>query len=226
MKKTAGALALAVTLSMALATPAFAETKVEMGSVDKAGTTNTTITGTIKPTTLTVTVPTTVAFEVDPGAEPSTTLDENTKKAGQFTNPSNFTIINNSVVDVYAYVSAVNSVDKAALVTSEQSVAPKEGDTAAKIMVGVKSTAPTDFSTAADWLKSDMGEGEKYYAFNAEGKGKLAAKDETNASQTDNQATMYVFGQVSKTGWTVDDTFTVVPTFTITVNNPEPTPAA
>ena len=220
-KTTGGALALAVTLSMALAVPAFAE---DATVNESGGTTTTTITGTIKPTTLTVTVPTTVAFDVDPGAEAATTLNNDTLKAGQFTNPSNFSIINNSVVDVYAYVSSVATPSGAALVTSEQSVAPKEGETAAKVMVGVKSTAPADFSTAADWLKSDMSEGEKYYAFNADAKGKLAAKSSVEG-QTDNQATMYVFGQVPKTGWATNDTFTVVPTFTITVNNPEPTPA-
>lgn len=216
-KKTGAALALAVTLSMAFAVPAFAAE----GTVDSSGgTSSTTITGTIKPTTLTVTVPTTVAFDVDPGATVGTTLDQSTGKAGQFTSPDNFTIVNNSVVDVYAFVSGVSTVTGVSLVDNPSSVAAKEGENLAKIMVGVKDTAPQNFNTATDWLTGNLSDAH-YYAFNATNKGKLAAKDASNNSQTDNKATMRVFGQVPSTGWATGDSFTVVPTFTVTVTDPE-----
>lgn len=219
-RKAAGALALAVALSGALAVPAFAADPSADATVSESGkTASTVITGTIRPTTLSVTVPTAVAFDVDPGATAGTELSGD--KAGQFTSPSNFAIANNSVVDVYAYVSAVTAAD-VNLTAKKAEVAAKTNEAPAKIMVGVKDAAPASFGTEADWLTNPLAEGAKYYAFNADANGKLAAKDPAAAegAQTDNKAAMRIFGQVPSTGWANGDTFTVTPTFTITVTDP------
>lgn len=223
-RKAVGAVALAVALSGVLAVPAFAADAETKEVIASGGTASTAITGTIKPTTLSVTVPTTVAFDVDPGATAGTTLEGD--KAGQFTGPSNFAIVNNSVVDVYAYVSSVAATD-VNLTAKKDEVAAKAGANPAKIMVGVRDAAPASFDTETDWLTSPLAADAKYYAFNVGANGKLLAKDPADASgtQTSNKATMHIFGQVPSTGWANGDKFTVTPTFTITVTDPA-TPAS
>lgn len=205
MKKLATcALGLAVAAAICTPISAFAaglDDSTTSADSTAAGTSDSTITGTIKATTLSVSVPTAAAFNVDPGATVAA-------DGGQFASPTNYTITNKSVVPVYAHVSKVVA-SGATLVDEVANVSPAStaGAADAKIMFTVKDAAPTNFDTTADWLTTAT---TKYFAFNAVDKGKLDAKDGTNAA-----ATMKFYGQAPATNWDEAQSFTITPTFTI-----------
>ena len=203
MKKSrigACALALATAAAIcvpgtALAAPAAAGSK----TLEAAGASDSTITGTITATKLSVSVPTTAAFTIDPTVEA-------TDPGKQITDAStNYTVTNASAVPVYAYISNC-TIAKAGATAGNPTLVKKTADLATDcaVMFAVKdaASAPSNFDTEGDWL---TGAG-TYYAFNAATHGKLAAKTGT--------ATMSFYGQTT-TGWSNGDTFTITPTFTI-----------
>lgn len=207
MKKlAASALALATAAAICAPAAAFA---ADVTSTDATapGDTDSAITGTIKATTLSVSVPTKAAFTVDPGKTAAA------GEGGQYASPTNYTVTNKSVVPVYAYVSKVAATDVSLVAApADVKAATNAGDKDAKIMFAVKDAAPTDFNTAGDWLTTGTS---KYYAFNASTFGKLDAAGGSNAD-----ATMKFYGQAPSTNWTEKQTFTVTPTFTITTTDP------
>lgn len=219
MKKLAiCALSLATAAAMCAPVAAFA---ADAGTteVKAAGTSDSTITGTISATTLSVSVPTTAAFTIDPTVEATAT---NT----QITNvPTNYTVKNASAVPVYAYISKCAIAKSGSMTGTPTLVTAATGLTAANsLMFAVKDDAskPTNFDTAADWLTAatDL----KYYPFGSADHGKLAAQKMKNGSpdagQTDNAATMSFYGQTT-TGWADGDEFVITPTFTVTTSDPE-----
>lgn len=221
LKKKFGACALALATAAAVCAPGVAlADPVAVGTteVNAAGDTASTITGTITATTLSVSVPTTAAFTIDPTVE-AAAVDS------QLTNvPTDYTVTNSSAVPVYAYISKC-VINKGADMTGTPTLVTKTADLATNnaIMFAVKDTAskPADFATEDDWLTTTAG---KYYAFNATEKGKLATPTAaTAADDTSNLATMSFYGQTT-TGWSNGDTFTIVPTFTITATAPEAVP--
>ena len=212
MKKSkigACALALATAAAICVPGPALAD-PVPAGSktLEAAGTSDSTITGTITATKLSVSVPTTAAFTIDPTIEatdPSTQLTDV---------PTNYIVTNASAVPVYAYISDC-TIAKAGATAGNPTLVDKTADLATDcaVMFAVKdaASAPSGFDTEGDWL---TGAG-TYYAFNAATHGKLAAKSAADkASDGSNAATMSFYGQTT-TGWSNGDTFTITPTFTI-----------
>lgn len=212
--KKAAAIALAFATAAALSVPATALAADPTATVPGTpnvtaadGTMDSTLTGTIKTTTLSVSVPTAATFNVDPGKAAAA------GDGGQFESPTNYTITNKSVVPVYAYVSKVTA-SKVALTDDKGAVAKATtaGGADAKIQFAVKDAAPANFDTKADWLTTTTS---KYYAFNAANTGKIEAGSTTPQSKT-----MKFYGQVPSENWTNAQTFTVTPTFTISATVP------
>lgn len=197
------------------------------------------ITGTVKATTLKVSVPTQVSFYIDPGATPSTDAKDwsTNTKIGQFTSPSNFTVTNYSAVDVYGFVSGVTS-DWVTLVDSGELSKPggvKPGfDSKGRIKVKIGLGDPAmamNLATPGDWM-TEAGvadaDGKRYYAFNRAGKGLLASSpDGTNVEDGTNRGdkakgsyTVTIRGEVKSGGWSQDDNFLVKPKFKIVAAKP------
>lgn len=164
------------------------------------GNSTTTITGTIVATQLKVTVPTTVGFDIDPtitAAKPSSQVTAQS---------SNITITNQSIVPIYVKVS---NVDVAASTGGKApNLVTSWVDSDQNMMFALKTTEPTNFSTATDWLTSGAISG-NYYLDSSQGK--LAA-----TGKTGNSVTMKIFGQIGQ-GWSAGDQFTITPTFTVAV---------
>ena len=198
------------------------------------------ITGTVKATTITVSVPTKVTFYLDPGAAQSTDASgwATSKKIGQYTNPSNFTITNRSAVDVYGYVSQVTS-PHVTLVNAKSSLRKPGGvapspDNAARIgvMVGLAGVDETlSFDKTADWMTVDGVKDAKdarYYAFNKDRHGRLAAAQNGQVSsytdsqnkKLEGQYTMTIRGAVFNGGWSQDEKFLINPVFKIVTTDP------
>lgn len=215
------ALALASVLACALCAPttAFAAPNEASGTgtATASDTPTSTITGTIHATTLKVTVPTTVAFDIDPGA--ATGVTASGQKRGQYTSPTNYTVKNYSAVDVYGYVSAV-AVDGVTLVNATGNLKKTAGAVGASnvsAMVGLSDKdGDMSLTTAANWLMADTS---KYYAFNKSTHGKLAASNNAPTAEG-GTATMYIYGAVKNGGWVENNSFAVKPTFKITVTDP------
>lgn len=249
-KRKVGALALSVALASAICVPtvAFAAEEWDPGvtygtppenvtSPDGGGA-DTVLTGVIKPTTLSVSVPTAVTFSVDPGADPSFTGAPTGATIGQFGSPSNYTITNKSRVPIYAAVTGVATNG----CTLDTALANLEAGTATdpKVMVALNDHGNNDGAgstllsidaagstqSASGWLTGGIDADNPYYAFHQDDattptsitNGMLAAgKTSAGADVTDgtNSASMYVYGAVKGEGWDTGDKFTVTPTFTI-----------
>lgn len=237
-KRPALTVALASALALALCAPvsAFAADPVPPEASDDktvtttGGTQESKITGTVKATTITVTVPTQVAFYIDPGATRSTTANWATsKKIGQYTNPTNFTITNRSAVDVYGYVSKVASphvtlVDNENALEKPGGVAPGvDNKTSIGVMVGICDTSVSDLAlgTPGNWMTEDIADtkANRYFAFNKGSQGKLTAATEKAGSgatvSPGGACTMTVRGAVFDGGWTQNENFLITPTFKI-----------
>lgn len=246
-KRKVGALALSVALASAICVPtvAFAageewEPGVTYGTPPENVTapdgdgTDTVLTGVIKPTTLSVSVPTAVTFSVDPGADPSFTGAPTGATIGQFGNPSNYTITNKSRVPIYAAVTSVAAADCTltdtfANLEAGTATDPKvmvalndhaNSDGAGNKLLSVDATTPTQ---STGWLAGGTTSA-PYFAFHQNdagtdvADGRLAAGvTSAGADVTDdtNKASMYVYGAVKGEGWNTGDKFTVTPTFTI-----------
>ena len=169
----------------------------------------TTIEGTINVTTLSVTVPMKTAFDIDPNKYDDTT------KANQITTQSaDYKITNNSSSPIWVYVSAV-AQDKVKLVQS-----PAKLSEATSMMLAIKKSGTKTDTAMTDenfWLKTDGGAGYKYVldpdtdtTSDSTLKGKIAANSEMSLE-------LYA---LTKTGWTHGNTFTVQPSFMITIADP------
>lgn len=215
------ALVLAAPVSAFAADPAAPTTPKDMTGT--APSQASTITGTIHATTLKVSVPTVVAFNIDPGAAKGTTGTG--QKRGQFTSPANYTVTNYSAVDVYAFVSGVTSPD-ATLVNAEASLKKTPGllNTAnVSVMVGLgDKDAEMALSDQADWLTTSVGDTKttRYYALKKADKGKLAASTDAASNAAGESATMKIYGAVKSGGWAENNSFKVVPTFKIMTTDP------
>lgn len=227
----AAALASALVLALAAlsAVPADAAADVPKPSVA----------GTIKATTITMTVPTQVAVYIDPDAEQSTDATgwPDDVKIGQYTNPTNFVIANHSTVDVYGYVSEVTASgvtltnDKSSL-SKPGGVAPAPGNAARiNVMMGLCGADETLNLDATDggyaglnagWLTVD-GVGDqpntRYYAFNKNEHGRLAAVQD-GVEDPASACTITVRGAVFGSGWSRNESFLVTPVFTIKATDP------
>lgn len=227
------AFAVASALALTLCAPvaAFAADPTAGTNADATATATpaSTITGTIHATTLKATVPTVVAFDIDPGATQTAaltgTFGASNKKIGQFTNPTNYTITNYSAVDVYGYVSSVTTTN-ATLINTKGDLAKAVGaPTTAntKVMVGLCGTADSylDITKTDGWLMADIADtaAKRYYAFNKTTQGKLAAS--ANApTAAGGSATMTIRGAVLNGNWAENQSFQVKPVFKITASVP------
>lgn len=242
-KRPALAMALASALTLALAAPAaaFAADPMPPQVADAdvktvtttGGTQETEITGTVKATTVSVTVPTKVAFYLDPGAAQGTTRDASANKYGQYTNPTNITVTNRSAVDVYGYVSSVSSND-VTLVNSKADlkkpggIAPGAANASQiGVMVGICDTTESmSLDTPGDWMTvagvADTKDN-RYYAFNKAKHGRLSAAQGDVVSSHDGiggSYTMTIRGAVFQGGWSQDESFLIKPTIKIVTTDP------
>lgn len=237
--KTIHATAVASALALALAAPAAAfavDTPPEVDPADvtnvveAGGTADVEITGTVKATTITVSVPTRVSFYIDPGAEQDTALSDPSKnKYGQYLNPTNMTVTNLSAVDVYGYVPKVKS-DYVTLTSGSDlekpgGVAPAANGSTKdriKVKVGLCDTTETlNLGTANNWLTESVADtpADRYYAFNKDEQGKLTAATAnagTGATVSTNGArTITIRGAVFQGGWSQNESFLIQPTIKI-----------
>jgi len=236
MTKKMTALMLAMSMAAASTTAAYGDPGVSATDEVKAagGSTNMTLTGNIQVTTLSVTIPTTVAFDVDMTQIP---VKSATDKAGvnvQVTGPTetDYKIVNKSASTVWVYVSAVTP--SATSTGKTPALVSKYSDLKAadyNLLFAIKDTkvAPpavnaytneTDLTLGGDspdfWMKSGMASGDKYY-LNSDN-GKLLAQDQaTAAKENEMPLTIYAF---TRKGWVAGDSFTVQPTFTVSVTDP------
>ncbi len=210
MKQTA---AVAITMGLALsgATGAYGSAALQPVTTDEvtaeASGVETTLNGTIKATTLSVTIPLTTAFDIDP-----TKYDKDDANVQIGSNQSSgYKIVNNSAVPVYVYVSGVTVptsgvtlVDKVDSLTANKSL---------MLAISQKTAATaSDISDTSFWLKTPMGAGDKYYMDSTRAnKGKLAANGGTME--------LKLFG-MTQNGWSNAETFAVKPSFTVTVTEP------
>lgn len=242
-RRPARSLALASALALALAAPATAyavdpvppEVKDdELKTAASTGDTiETAVTGTVMATTVSVTVPTQVAFYIDPGATQGTSKDATANKYGQFTNPTNLAITNHSAVDVYGYVSKVTSnevtlVAKTGDLAKPGGVAPSAGTKARiGVMVGMCDTTESmSLDAATDWMTesiADTSPSTRYYAFDKANHGRLSAAQNGTVSEHDGikgSYTMTIRGAVFNGGWSQYEKFLVTPTFKIVTTDP------
>ena len=205
MKQTA---ALALSLGMALAgtTGAYGLASVTTGNVTaETSGVETTLNGTIKATTLSVTIPLTTAFDIDPTKYSAT--DPNIQIGGN--QSSGYKIVNNSAVPVYVYVSGVSVPTSG--VTLVDNVSALSADKSLMLAVSQKTTAAaSDISDPTFWMKA--GTDLKYYMDSTRSnKGKLDANGGTME--------LKIYGMTEK-GWSNAETFAVKPSFTVTVTEP------
>ncbi|MBS5065379.1 MAG: hypothetical protein KHZ58_16560 [Hungatella hathewayi] len=236
MTKKMTALMLAMSMAAAGTTAAYGDPGVSATDEVKSagGSTNMTLTGNIQVTTLSVTIPTTVAFDVDMTKIP---VKSATDKAGvnvQVTGPTetDYRIINKSASTVWVYVTAVTP--SATSTGKTPALVSKYSDLKAadyNLLFAIKDTkvAPpvvnaytdeTDLTLDGDsadfWMKSGMASGDKYY-LNSDN-GKLLAQDQaTGEKENEMPLTIYAF---TRKGWVAGDSFTVQPTFTVSVTDP------
>lgn len=234
-KRKIGALALSVALASAICVPAtaFALTPGPDGTgtdgssdlmATPAGTTE--LIGKIKATTLSVTVPTTMQFAIDPGTTQGVAQDATVAaKHGQFTSPTNYTVMNSSKVPVKVTVDSVTATG-CALTDTQGNIAAKSTGVDPVVMVGLSDKAngaSLVLGAATNWFTTG-GSGLGIVPFGATdysggstsvvaaNTGKLAP---STATDGDNKATMYVFGAVAQDGWAEGDSFSVVPTLKV-----------
>ena len=209
MKKLA--LLLAGAILLGAAAPAYAADPVatlpEKANVTKENDTQTTdFVGTIAVSTLSVTIPTKVPFNLDP----STAADTPTS---QITDPTNAVITNNSKVPVDVKITKVvvgevgsgNTV-KPSLLNADTDFGTKEN----YLMFAIKQreaddeTIPVAFTKQEDWLVAS----DTAYR---------VLKSTAGIAANGGTATLRVFGKASDKGWKSEDVFTITPTFTVSL---------
>ncbi len=243
MRKTKKMAALALTIAMAAGgmTSAYAagatgETSVEASKdVKSVGDTNMLLTGTIKVTTLSVTIPTTVSFNVDMTKVPASGASDKTVNV-QVEQPADtvYKITNNSASSVWVYVTGVtpeaNGGSLPVLTNTYADVKTKDNNMLFAIKDSAEAspaagtysdpaTEPNEIGTAAYWMTSAISSTDKYY-LNSTTKGELIAKDlavDAKAGKNEMPLTIYAF---TRKGWKAGDKFNVTPVFTVSVTDP------
>ena len=187
MRKTKKMAALALTIAMAAGgmTSAYAagatgETSVEASKdVKSAGDTSMLLTGTIKVTTLSVTIPTTVSFNVDMTKVPASGASDKTVNV-QVEQPADtvYKITNNSASSVWVYVTGVtpeaNGGSLPVLTNTYADVKTKDNNMLFAIKDSAEAspaagtysdpaTEPNEIGTAAYWMTSAISSTDKYY---------------------------------------------------------------
>lgn len=200
-------LLLALSMTAALSVPAFAgeltapetATTYDSNEKDDGDGVQTEITGHIMVTQLKVTVPTAVAFNIDPNAE--ITSGTSQVKAAESK------ITNNSLVPVYTKISAVDvdtDISGATLVDQEVSLT-----TSKTVMLGYKKET-CDLDTQSDWLMEDRDFDKDLYLLNSE-KGKIAASED-GTTGVDMELTV---SAATRVGWAAGNKFKVTPTIVV-----------
>lgn len=200
MKKVLSA-ALALCMTAALSVPAFAVDSATTTEVTTAGSsTSTELKGTIKVTTLKVSVPTSVPFEIDPNVN----IDPSNPKA-QMGEQAETKIVNKSMVPVYAKVDSVTTSAGVTLVNKTDDLLTADKN----VMVSYKQKgAVTTTTTTTDWLTSESVSGDAYVLNGTDGK--IAASDGTTNPEVELELCA-----MTKRGWSANDTFTVTPVIVI-----------
>ena len=244
MRKTKKMAALALTIAMAAGgmTSAYAagatgETSVEASKdVKSVGDTNMLLTGTIKVTTLSVTIPTTVSFNVDMTKVPASAASDKTVNV-QVEQPADtvYKITNNSASSVWVYVTVVtpeaNGGSLPVLTNTYADVKTKdnnmqfaikdsaENSPKAGAYDGTTKPEPDEIGAPGYWMTTAISSTDKYY-LNSTTKGELIAKDlavDAKAGKNEMPLTIYAF---TRKGWKAGDKFNVTPVFTVSVTDP------
>lgn len=167
--------------------------------------TTTTISGKINVTTVSVTVPLTAAFDIDPNTYDGAV---GTQITGQ---SADYKITNNSAAPVWVYISKVEETD----VTLVNNTAALSGDKTMMLAIKKNGTATTSaVTTPGFWMTpATVNDNTGKYVLDpdsAADKGKIAS----GASMS-----LELYGLTQK-GWAHDDGFTIKPSFMITVSDP------
>lgn len=193
--------ALAVLTASALCVPvaaAFADSTTVTG--DSPLTSSANITGTITPTQITATVPTTASFGIDPWQSSA---------GSQIVSQSDsFNISNGSSFPVYARITNVAiATGEKETVATDASLVQTAPASSGQVQLAIKnaSEAAPSFSTPGDWLMA----GAHPYS--------ITTSDKIDAKKAgaDTVLGLKIYGLMDGDGWVPDNTFTVTPTFTI-----------
>ena len=150
------------------------------------------------PTLLTVSIPVTVNFDVDPTKEASLLTDG----SGQLLQPE-LKIINRSIVPIDVTVSKVEG-DVDLLTDSMDSLTATGRET----MFGIKYQAP------AGWDDQGLAAAQKNWLTESSAAAGYRLLPPPTALAADKQAVIRLYGRTGK-GWKVEDTLTIRPTFVI-----------
>lgn len=215
MRKRVLSILLVAAVAVALCVPAFA-TGSTKEITTSGGTADVELIGTIAVTKLTVTVPVSVSFKVDP------TVDATTSTA-QVTQPNNITITNKSAVPVYAGVKEVkmNAGNSVTITTATLTRTVTDlNDSNPNLMFALKADGvsladgATDVWDSADWMEvKTYGTGSDVYKLSADSK--IAAA--TSASDFGTMD-LKIHARVGY-GWNRGDTFGVTPTILISASS-------
>ena len=254
MRKTKKMAALALTIAMAAGgmTSAYAvdeapgvsdSTEVKSIETNNDGSVKGTemlLTGTIKVTTLSVTIPTTVSFNVDmtkiPASEAGGDATKTVNVQVEQPSDSDYKITNNSASSVWVYVTGVtptaNGGDKVPKLTNKYEEVKKndynilfaikdsaENSPKAGAYDGTIKTEPDEIGTADYWMTTGISSTNKYY-LNSTTNGELIAADlakDDKAGDNIMPLTIYAF---TRKGWKAGDKFNVTPVFTVSVTDP------
>lgn len=213
-KKQITALALAMGLAVTGSTAAYGAVGdpavgVDTATVSTTGPTETELLGRINATTLKVTIPLNVTFDVDPSKYDKNETDFLTR---QMNGPNNYNIVNNSATPVYVHISNIAQGTVAGDITSTCVLTDDPADvenTAKKKQVLMAIRDKTDTKVPATYADLSTGFGFKpgtnNYTLNKDNKGKI----ESGATMT-----LTIYGLTNK-GWTQGDVFSVKPSFTV-----------
>ena len=233
MKKAVAA-AMAIGLAVTGSSTSFAETTAAdetkvlyeeytgSSALSDGGSADSVITGHIKVTNISVKVPVTSSFDIDPNKEVAAGGAGDAQMGGQ---AGNYTITNLSTVPLDISITKVapgNGIELvttvAALDTKDKNIlfAVREANEAVPVLPG-----GADNDDGAKWMDST--------AITASAPYKVAAIDAKNTLAAKGAAgdalTMRVYAATKK-GWKAGDSFTVTPTFTVALHtDPAPDPA-
>lgn len=176
------------------------------GSSEVSGSQNSVLTGTIKVTSISVKVPTAAAFEINPNASVTApAVDRITAQS------SEYKITNTSTVPIDVSITKV-ATDAAGGLTNSVGSLTGDGNNK-KVMFAVRKTgetAPTSSAgDAAKWFDPAKNYETTPYQVST------TASDNTLAAGAELEMTLY---GATIQGWSNGETFTVTPTFTISVH--------
>ena len=243
MTKKTTALMLSAVMSTVWAGTAFAEpVNIPMETVSGPGDNTTmTLTGVVKVTTLKVTIPTAVTFDIDMTAVPSAPAAEDTTAAAKMQkvkpqvgqpDPDVYKITNQSASSVWVYVNEVSVEGDAGgtaptLVTAYETMFANPNNVMFTLKdakddstpLTVTGTEGTNMKIGTEGADGDwMVAGSKDYYLNAN-KGKLVAADQATSMGKENEMGLRIYAYTRK-GWQAGNSFKVKPVFTVSVTEP------